>query len=168
MPDDEDALESGSTSSSSEWNFVATSKSAVRNDGYVLEEQDVSDEDGVDESQRQSAEYTELMWLKRIRREKELLLGGHEPAAHDGFRCDGCGCSPIAGGHFQCADCLRASTKAGAGGVDTVDFCCDCAPKGLDLPPHHKGHHVLRPMRKRHLNADYSTRRNYLDPNFVK
>ena len=41
------------------------------------------------------------MWLKRIRREKELEqnLGG--VTVHAGFRCDGCDVEPIIGSRFQ-------------------------------------------------------------------
>ncbi len=44
----------------------------ILNDGYYLEEEDVTDEEGVDEELRSSEEYQELMWLKRVRREQEL------------------------------------------------------------------------------------------------
>ena len=106
------------------------------------------------------------MWLKRIRREKELEQNLGEGAnVHVGFRCDGCDVEPIVGSRFQCSECLHP---------DTVDFCCECAPKGLEVGANHKRTHVLKPVRKKktvNSGADKEYRnaaRNYLDPNFMK
>ena len=41
------------------------------------------------------------MWLKRIRREKELEQNLGEVTVHAGFRCDGCDVEPIVGSRFQ-------------------------------------------------------------------
>ncbi len=50
---------------------------------------DVSEEEEVDEMKRTSDTYQELMWLKRVRREKEFqLIEGVQ--IHDGFSCNGC------------------------------------------------------------------------------
>ena len=79
-----------------------------------------------------------------------------------GFRCDGCDRSPIVGGRFQCSVCVAP---------DTVDFCCECAPKGLEVGDHHKGDHVLKPVRKKAaLDQEYWVlgSQGYLDPNFVR
>jgi len=139
----------------------------ILNDRYYLEPEDVSDEEGVDEELRSTPDYRKLIWLKRIRREQELesqRTGG--PHVHRGFRCDGCGIDPIVGGRFQCSECI--------GGVDTVDFCCECAPKGLTLNSvSHLADHTLKPVRLKlthsTLDAEYSVagRSGYLDPNFV-
>ncbi len=138
----------------------------ILNDGYYLEEEDVSDEDGVAESLRSSKEYQELLWLKRVRREHELERQRPDgPHVHRGFRCDGCGVEPILGGRFQCADCV--------GGEDTIDFCCECAPKGLELSGcvRHKSTHQLKPVRKRNVpgvDTEYWQSGSYLDTNFVR
>ncbi len=50
----------------------SSNRGPILNDGFYLEEEDVSEEEGVDESLRSSGEYQELMWLKRVRREQEL------------------------------------------------------------------------------------------------
>jgi hypothetical protein len=136
----------------------------ILNDGYYLEDEDVSDEEEVPENMRRSEAYRELMWLKRIRREKELEQRTGGPSVHAGFRCDGCDTEPIVGGRFQCSECLDP---------DTVDFCCTCAARGLDVGDRHKAEHVLKPVRKKKAAAtavdrEYLDAKNYLDPNFVK
>ena len=57
---------------------------------------DVSDEEGILDEVKTSTEYQELLWLKRIRREKEWQLreGGGDQV-HHGFKCDGCDMEPI-------------------------------------------------------------------------
>ena len=52
-------------------------------------------------ARRDSEDYRELMWLKRIRREKELEQNLGEVTVHAGFRCDGCDVEPIVGSRFQ-------------------------------------------------------------------
>lgn len=140
----------------------------ILNDKYYLEHEDVSDEENVPESMKQTEGYKELMWLKRIRREKELEQQSATPLLHHGFRCDGCNQEPILGGRFQCSDCLD---------TDTVDFCCNCAPKGLEIG-NHKKDHKLKPVRikvvktllvdRDYIGPSASSSRNYLDPNFGK
>jgi len=143
---------------------MGNSRRPILNDCYYLEPEDVSDEESVAADLRDTPEYSELMWLKRVRRERELESGRPGgPHVHSGFRCDGCGREPIVGGRFQCTVCL---------GGDTVDFCCECAPKGLCAAggSGHTAEHALRPVR---LKADvgpdreYAAKKSYLDPNFV-
>ena len=146
-----------------------------------MEPEDVSDEDEVPESARSTPAYQELLWLKRIRREKELEQR-FGPVVHQvkwscqkcqdkslicrfqGFRCDGCDVEPIVGGRFQCSE-------SACKGADTVDFCCECAPKGLEVGGHHFKGHVLRPVRKKEVKSlvdeGYGASKNYLDPNFM-
>ncbi len=53
---------------------------------------------------------------------------------------------------------------------DTVDFCCDCAPKGVEVGAHRKTHQ-LKPVRKKaRVDQEYWVVSNlgYLDPNFVR
>jgi hypothetical protein len=57
--------------------------------------EDVSDEEGVPNAAKASSEYKELIWLKRIRREKEWQLREGGKQVHRGFKCDGCQMEPI-------------------------------------------------------------------------
>lgn len=137
-------------------------QSGIRNDYYYLEDEDVSDEEGISPVIKDSPAYQELLWLKRIRREKELEQQNGQPWVHVGFRCDGCNVEPIVGARFQCAQCVRP---------DTVDFCVECAPKGLAVGNHTRDH-PLKPVRKKFkksfVDKEYSNTaaKNYLDPNF--
>lgn len=83
---------------------------------------------------------------------------------------------PIKGGRFTCSDC--DNIEQDEFGEYSVDFCLDCAPKGLilDTKPNHKPDHILRPVRRK-LNGELTTlvdkdylyqTDNYLDPNYVK
>ena len=139
----------------------------ILNDGYVYEEEDVSDEEGVSEAMKNTDAYQELMWLKRVRREKELEARSGDKIVHVGFRCDGCDVEPIVGGRFQCVDCLKN---------DTVDFCLECAPKGLKIGDKHDKSHKLKPVRRKRdflsstVDAEYreTAKMGYLNPNFTK
>ena len=147
---------------------------------YYLEMEDVSDEECLPEELKGTPDYEELMWLKRIRREKELEQREerNQPTMHFGYKCDGCGQDPILGGRFTCVDCAKND--------QSIDLCCDCAQKlprlkriGIEIG--HKYSHKIRPVRKR-LNdvpsreslcktrdQDYfiqSKTGNYLDPNY--
>ena len=141
--------------------------------------EDVSDEEGVPDNLRHSADYDELLWLKRIRREKELEQreGKSKPTSHLGYKCDGCGQDPILGGRFTCVDCVKKD--------ESIDLCCECAPKISQLKRlgaefGHKNDHTIRPVRKRvddsarknrsdMIDKDYIVKTkmgNYLDPNY--
>jgi len=137
---------------------------------YYIVEEDVSDDEDIDAKHYNSSAYQRLKWLKRIRREKELELkeGTSTLFVHTGYKCDGCGKEPIKGGRFTCLECDTD---------DQVDFCLDCAPKGITFEDkaNHKTEHKLRPVRKKltdlpsaTADADYLFQTNYLDPNFVK
>ena len=118
--------------------------------------------------------FSRLKWLKRIRREKELELREGASSSslfvHTGYKCDGCGQEPIKGGRFTCLEC-ESDQNSG------IDFCLECAPKGLaleDKPSHDPSTHNLRPVRKKMTelpsataDLDYLFQNNYLDPNFV-
>ena len=137
----------------------------INNDAYFLEDDDVSEEEDIPEAMRDTDGYREMIWLKRIRREMEFEHSLGEAVVHVGFRCDSCGVEPIRGGRFQCVDreCIE--------GEDTVDLCCECAPKGLSLG-RHRPSHAMRPARKKRMrpliDRDYQTTKNYLDTNFAK
>ena len=148
---------------------------------YYLQLEDVSDEEGVPDDLKNTPDYDELLWLKRIRREKELEQreGQGQPTKHLGYTCDGCNQDPIIGGRFTCVDCARKEYS--------VDFCCECAPKasklqniGVDFG--HQPDHILRPVRSRVNDISSSGKHtsntrdkdylienklgNYLDPNY--
>ena len=89
-----------------------------------------------------------------------------------GYKCDGCGQEPIKGGRFTCQECDSDQNQPNSG----VDFCLECAPKGLVLEdkPLHTSAHNLRPVRKKltelptaTADLDYLFQNNYLDSNFV-
>ena len=66
------------------------------NENYYFEMEDVSDEEGIPDQVKTSPEYQELLWLKRVRREKEWQLReGRGQQVHYGFKCDGCYMEPI-------------------------------------------------------------------------
>ena len=149
---------------------------------YYLHMEDVSDEEGVPEGLKNTPDYEELIWLKRIRREKEFEQreGRTQPTKHLGYKCDGCGQDPILGGRFTCVDCAKKE--------HSIDLCCECAPNLSQIPNigidyGHKHEHMIRPVRKREgndlqmngkrlsntLDRDYlieSKLGNYLDPNY--
>jgi len=61
-----------------------------QSDSFYFELEDVSEEEEVVKKDRSSELYNELMWLKRVKREKEFqLLNGVQ--VHYGFKCSGCG-----------------------------------------------------------------------------
>ena len=89
-----------------------------------------------------------------------------------GYKCDGCGQEPIKGGRFTCQECDSDQSQPDSG----IDFCLECAPKGLVLEdkPSHTSAHNLRPVRKKltelptaTADLDYLFQNNYLDSNFV-
>ena len=90
-----------------------------------------------------------------------------------GYKCDGCGQEPIKGGRFTCQECDSDHQNQPNSGID---FCLECAPKGLVLEdkPLHTSAHNLRPVRKKltelptaTADLDYLFQNNYLDSNFV-
>ena len=148
---------------------------------YYLQLEDVSDEEGVPDELKNTPDYNELLWLKRIRREKEFEQreGKGQPTKHLGYKCDGCGQDPILGGRFTCVDCAKKEYS--------VDFCCECAPKASKLKNigmefDHRPDHILRPVRSRVNETCFAEKRrnimrdkdylietksgNYLDPNY--
>jgi len=143
---------------------------------YYIVEEDVSDDEDIDSKHYLTPSYQRLKWLKRIRREKELELREGSSSStlfvHTGYKCDGCGQEPIKGGRFTCLECDKDQSQISGG----IDFCLECAPKGLvsDEKPSHTSNHNLRPVRKKMTelptataDLDYLFQNNYLDSNFV-
>lgn len=126
-------------------------------------EDDVSDEENIPLACRESAEYKELLALKRLRKKKLLQLNAEGGFVHHvGFKCDNCGTEPIQGIRWHCQDC--PSDMA----VDFCDSCSDC----LYETGSHKEDHHLEPVYRAEtfLDRDYcmsqGTSYNYLDPNY--
>ncbi|KJE89024.1 hypothetical protein CAOG_000583 [Capsaspora owczarzaki ATCC 30864] len=88
------------------------------------------DEDGLDEDVKKSAEYQELLRLKRLK--KEIAARKTAAVVHTGFVCDGCEMSPILGTRWNCADCSTEENQ--------VDLCDACHNAGWTV---HDATHVL-------------------------
>ncbi|KAJ1171424.1 hypothetical protein NDU88_003286 [Pleurodeles waltl] len=82
-------------------------------------EDDVSDEENIPLACRESAEYKELLELKRLRKKKLLQFNAEGGFVHHvGFKCDNCGTEPIQGIRWHCQDCPPDRA---------VDFCDSCS-----------------------------------------
>ncbi|XP_064616211.1 ZZ-type zinc finger-containing protein 3-like [Liolophura sinensis] len=125
---------------------------------------DVSDEELVPESLRDTDEYQELIRLKQIRQQK-LKTSGMCNTKHTGFKCDKCGCDPIVGIRWHCLDCPSESS---------VDFCEDCVDSTFDVGMHNSSHRLealKEAGQQNHIDQDYTRfaqgHYNYLDPNYM-
>ncbi|XP_078075070.1 ZZ-type zinc finger-containing protein 3 [Mustelus asterias] len=126
-------------------------------------DEEVSDDESIPPSCRHTAEYKELMCLKKLKKQKlELMQAESSFVQHIGFKCDNCGTEPILGLRWHCQDCPPDSS------VDFCDSCSDC----LYETEVHKGDHQLDPISRveTFLDRDYcmsqDTSYNYLDPNY--
>ncbi|XP_078416846.1 ZZ-type zinc finger-containing protein 3 isoform X3 [Cetorhinus maximus] len=126
-------------------------------------DEEVSDDESIPPSYRHTAEYKELMCLKKLKKQKlELMQAESSFVQHIGFKCDNCGTEPILGLRWHCQDCPPDSS------VDFCDSCSDC----LYETEIHKGDHQLDPIYRveTFLDRDYcmsqDTSYNYLDPNY--
>jgi len=97
-----------------------------------------SEDEELPSSLKDTAEYKELKWLVRVRREKELELR-HGTTVHKAHRCRGCGQAPILGTCWECKDC-----KAGG---SQLYMCNQCVPNHFTIGIHNKNH-KFRPIRK--------------------
>lgn len=148
-------------SSSSSWGFLKTlgNGSQERSDASI----DAESELNVDAAIKESAEYRELLALKKLRDERVKRAG---LAQHVGFRCDRCECEPIVGTRWHCTDCPAGSA---------VDFCNDCVDCMHETAIHKEDHH-LEPIRIAQDSSTFHDRDymsftgadyNYLDPNYL-
>lgn len=148
-------------SSSSSWGFLKTlgNGSQEKSDASLDAEGDLN----VDAATKESAEYRELLALKKIRDERMKRAG---LAQHVGFRCDRCECEPIVGTRWHCTDCPAGSA---------VDFCNDCVDCMHETAIHKEDHH-LEPIRVAQDSSTFHDRDymsftgadyNYLDPNYL-
>ena len=83
---------------------------------------------------KESAEYRELYWLLKVRREKERELA-RGSVEHTGHSCGRCGMRPILGTRWQCRSCSQ------------VSLCNDCVPRDWSFGSH-TWKHRLRPVRE--------------------
>nr|CAH0101673.1 unnamed protein product [Daphnia galeata] len=113
----------------------------------------VSDED-VPDSMKMSESYSELMWLKLIKRIKAKTI--HSAMIHYGYRCDHCGMDPISGSRWHCFHCPSNIS---------TDLCEKCAFQLSSKGGHHQPNHKMTPI----IKADPLPRQgpNYLQPNFM-
>ncbi|XP_048458104.1 ZZ-type zinc finger-containing protein 3 [Rhincodon typus] len=126
-------------------------------------DEEVSDDESIPPSYRHTAEYKEMMSLKKLKKQKlEMMQAESSFVQHIGFKCDNCGTEPILGLRWHCQDCPPDSS------VDFCDSCSDC----LYETETHKADHQLDPVYKveTFLDRDYcmsqDTSYNYLDPNY--
>ena len=83
---------------------------------------------------KDSAEYRELYWLLKVRREKERELA-RGSVEHAGHSCGRCGVRPILGTRWQCRSCPQ------------VSLCNDCVARDWSYGSH-TWKHRLRPVRE--------------------
>ena len=83
---------------------------------------------------KESAEYRELYWLLKVRKEKERELASGS-VEHSGHSCSRCGLRPILGTRWQCRSCPQ------------VSLCNDCVPRDWNYGSH-SWKHRLRPVRE--------------------
>ena len=83
---------------------------------------------------KESAEYRELYWLLKVRKEKERELASGS-LEHSGHSCSRCGLRPILGTRWQCKSCPQ------------VSLCNDCVPRDWNYGSH-SWKHQLRPVRE--------------------
>ncbi|GCC37886.1 ZZ-type zinc finger-containing protein 3 [Chiloscyllium punctatum] len=126
-------------------------------------DEEISDDESIPPSFRHTAEYKEMMSLKKLKKQKlEMMQAESSFVQHIGFKCDNCGTEPILGLRWHCQDCPPESS------VDFCDSCSDC----LYETETHKADHQLDPVYKAEtfLDRDYcmsqDTSYNYLDPNY--
>lgn len=153
--------EADDDSCSSSWGHLETINSGSQDKSEARPEKD--EDAHLDATVKESAEYQELLTLRKVREERMKRTG---LAQHVGFRCDRCECSPIVGTRWHCTDCPVATS---------VDFCNDCVDCMHETVTHKDDHH-MEPIRVAQdcstfhdrdymsfTGADY----NYLDPNYL-
>ncbi|XP_067143822.1 ZZ-type zinc finger-containing protein 3 isoform X2 [Centruroides vittatus] len=123
-----------------------------------------SDDDGISQEMKDTPEYQELLYLKKLREKK---LHDHGLAQHVGYSCNRCNVAPIIGTRWHCVEC---PTK------ESVDFCSDCVDCMHECN-FHTSDHKLEPItqaqsQNRCLDRDYmhflgGGDYNYLDPNYM-
>ncbi|KAK8775426.1 hypothetical protein V5799_031229 [Amblyomma americanum] len=148
-------------SCSSSWGHLESSNSGSQ--GKSEARPGNEDDADLDAAVKESAEYQELLALRKVREERMKRTG---LAQHVGFRCDRCECAPIMGTRWHCTDCPTGTS---------IDFCNDCVDCMHETATHKDDHH-LEPIRVAQdcstfhdrdymsfTGADY----NYLDPNYL-
>lgn len=123
-----------------------------------------SDDDGITPELKDTPEYRELVYLKKLREEK---LRSNGFAQHVGFSCNRCSIEPIIGTRWHCTECPAD---------ESIDFCSDCVDCMHECNSH-TAEHKLEPIRmtqgqNRHVDRDYmhffgGGDYNYLDPNYM-
>lgn len=120
---------------------------------------DFSDEEDIDPELRNTAEFQELVLLKKSLREKLKSCG---LAQHIGYKCGRCNSEPIIGVRWHCMECKPA-----------IDFCDDCVESVPEVGQHTTEHRLdaIHNSSCGFLDRDYmhfmGNDYNYLDPNYM-
>ncbi|KAF8765031.1 ZZ-type zinc finger-containing protein 3 [Argiope bruennichi] len=123
---------------------------------------DVSDDEEISPELRDSAEYKELMFLKKLLREK-VLEESNSLIPHIGYKCCRCKTEPIVGMRWHCTECPPSLS---------MDFCDDCSQSNHETAQHSADHHLKKVYAsKGFIDHDYmhflGNDYNYLDPNYM-
>lgn len=119
---------------------------------------DISDEDDISPDMKDTPEYQELLFLKKMLKEKQKS----GTLAHVGFKCCRCKMEPIVGARWHCTECKPS-----------IDFCTDCAYCDYEIDQHTSDHHLeaVEHPSMTFMDRDYmhflGSDYNYLDPNYM-
>lgn len=121
----------------------------------------VSDEEDVVESSKNTEDYAELMWLKLVRKTRQRTVA---TAVHRGYKCDRCAVEPIVGVRWHCRQCRSASSSS-----DSVDFCGGCVLAAASRTGQHQtgGDHRLTPILRPTTDTGEHHGASYLQTNFM-
>ncbi|XP_054709973.1 ZZ-type zinc finger-containing protein 3-like [Uloborus diversus] len=121
----------------------------------------LSDDDEIGFEHRNTAEFQELMMLKKVLKEKLKSCG---LAQHVGYKCCRCKSEPIIGIRWHCTECKPPQT---------IDFCDDCVECMHEVGQHTADHRLeaIHNASTGFLDRDYmhflGSDYNYLDPNYM-
>ncbi|GBL96636.1 ZZ-type zinc finger-containing protein 3 [Araneus ventricosus] len=130
---------------------------------HLMESQaDVSDDEEISPELRDTAEYRELIFLKKLLREK-VLEESNSLIPHIGYKCCRCKTEPIVGVRWHCTECPPSLC---------MDFCDDCSQSMHETAQHSADHHLEKVYAsKGFVDRDYmhflGNDYNYLDPNYM-
>ncbi|CAL1260948.1 unnamed protein product [Larinioides sclopetarius] len=140
-----------------------SSQDQKQNVEQLMETQaDVSDEEEISHELRDTAEYKELIFLKKLLREK-VIEESNSLIPHIGYKCYRCKTEPIVGVRWHCTECPPSLC---------MDFCDDCSQSMHETAQHTADHHLEKIYAsKGFVDRDYmhflGNDYNYLDPNYM-
>ncbi|GFT90956.1 ZZ-type zinc finger-containing protein 3 [Nephila pilipes] len=123
---------------------------------------DVSDEEDINCDKHNTANYQELINMKKLLREK-ILEESSSLVQHFGYKCCHCKADPIIGIRWHCTECQPPLS---------IDFCDDCSQSAYETDLHKTNHHLEKVYgSKGFLDREYmqclGSNYNYLDPNYM-